>query len=172
MHHIKTFSPENPQREEERHRRAVAVLPEITQEPVGRRRRTETIHANTVNDLVPDLRSSRRANDRNAVTRAGQGQRLPANAVVLWIGLILQEHQHAVIGRLHSYSRLRILIFDRRVFSQAPWHEIICRWLLGSRAFSSGPSRSCSLSRCKIAEVPGWRGASDVPEAITIRFIC
>src|SRR5258708_27337210 len=92
MDDIKALAEEDKQRKCEARGRGIAVLPEVAQETVHRRWRPETINANVVHRFAPALPSGGRADDRNAITRSRQRGGLPANAMILRVRLVFEQH--------------------------------------------------------------------------------
>src|SRR5258708_36516020 len=109
MHDIKAPAEEDKQRNGERRGCGIAVLPEVAQETVHRRRRRETINANVVHRFAPALPSGGRTDDRNTITRSRQRGGLPANAMILRARLVFDQHSYPLVSRcLHEDSRYSV----------------------------------------------------------------
>ena len=101
---IKTIAEEDQQGKYERGSHGVAVLPKVPEETIRWGRRRVTIYLHTLHGLPRGLPWVRWTDDRNLVACSAQRHGFPADARILGIRPILQQHQNSLLGGLlHNY---------------------------------------------------------------------
>ena len=101
---VKTAAKKNDHRYCKAGGGGVCVFPNVSEKAIRTRRLRIAIYAHTFDHFPRWLPRLRRTDDGNGVARSGQRIRFPADAHILRVSLILQQHQDAIIGgRFHKH---------------------------------------------------------------------